>query len=224
MILLVLLASMLVQAAQAPPEMMTYQAVLLRRGPNWSVEVTPERLQRQEAHLAYLAKLNRDGFNVIDGSFLDDTNLQGIAILDVASAEKAQELMAEDPHVRAGDLVPEVKPWMGPKGWFHPPASPQESEELVFGFLMRGSNTSQPSEEAMEIQKGHLAYMEGLHKDGKLIMAGPFLDKSDWRGVVVYRVGSIEEGRELAAGDPAVKAGRLVIDARRWATWKGILR
>lgn len=66
--------------------------------------------------------------------------------------------------------------------------------------------------------------MDGLHQQGKLIMAGPFLDDSDRRGVVVYRVGSVEEARELGAGDPAVKAGRLMIDVHPWMTFKGILK
>jgi uncharacterized protein YciI len=226
MILAALLVSLLSQAAPpAPPrvEMTTYQMVLLRAGPSRTAE--PGEGQRiQDAHLAYLAKLNRDGFNVLYGSFLDEGDLRGIVVLDVPSAERAHELMAADPHVQAGHRVVEVKPWLGPRGWFHPPAEPAALEQLVFGFLMRGTRTSQSREEAMEIQKEHLAYMDGLHKQGKLIMAGPFLDDSEWRGVVVYRVASAEEARALAAGDPAVKAGRLVIDARPWATWRGILR
>jgi hypothetical protein len=37
-------------------------------------------------------------------------------------------------------------------------------------------------------------------------------------------VKSVEEAKQLAAQDPAVKAGRLVIDARPWMTFKGILK
>ena len=44
------------------------------------------------------------------------------------------------------------------------------------------------------------------------------------RGLVIYRVASVDEAKQLAAGDPAVKAGRLVIDARPWVTFKGILK
>jgi uncharacterized protein YciI len=74
------------------------------------------------------------------------------------------------------------------------------------------------------MQKQHLAYMDVLHQQGKLVLAGPFLDDSEWRGVVVYRVAGVEEAKQLAAGDPAVKAGRLAIDARPWMTLKGILK
>ncbi|HUQ95525.1 MAG TPA: YciI family protein, partial [Bryobacteraceae bacterium] len=67
------------------------------------------------------------------------------------------------------------------------------------------------------------------HKQGKLVMAGPFMpgpsgDAGDWRGIVVYRVGSVAEAQQLAANDPAAKAGRLAIEARPWMTLKGILK
>jgi uncharacterized protein len=79
-------------------------------------------------------------------------------------------------------------------------------------------------EQRQELQKGHLAYMGELNKQGKLVMAGPFMEDGDWRGVVVYRVGSVADAQALAANDPAVKAGRLAIEARSWMTLKGILK
>jgi uncharacterized protein YciI len=89
---------------------------------------------------------------------------------------------------------------------------------------MRGPTTTQTPAQAKDIQTGHLAYMDELHKQGKLVAAGPFGDGSDYRGIVIYRVKSVEEAKQLAAQDPAVKAGRLVIDARPWMTFKGILK
>jgi uncharacterized protein YciI len=90
---------------------------------------------------------------------------------------------------------------------------------------MRGTNRIQlPAEESQKIQKGHLDYMGELHQQGKLIAAGPFLENSDMRGIVIYRVATIEEAKRLAADDPAVKVGRLVIDARPWMTFKGMLK
>jgi uncharacterized protein YciI len=90
---------------------------------------------------------------------------------------------------------------------------------------MRGTNRVQlPAEESQKIQAGHLGYLGELHKQGKLIAAGPFLQDSDMRGVVIYRVATIEEAKALAAEDPAVKVGRLKIDARAWMTFKGMLK
>ena len=90
---------------------------------------------------------------------------------------------------------------------------------------MRGpKRTPETTPATEEIQRGHLAYMTALHEQGKLVAAGPFLDDSDVRGIVVSRVTTVDEARQLAAGDPAVKAGRLVLDARPWMTLKGILK
>jgi uncharacterized protein YciI len=204
--------------------MMTYYMVLL-----WAVAGRPEPSEaeatsRQKAHLAYLEKLNREGINLLYGPFLDDGDLRGLAVLKVGSADEARAVFSKDPHVASGALDVDVKPWMGPVGWFHPPAEPSTPEQLFFGFLMRGPNRSQSTEEAQALQKAHLAYMDELHRQGQLIMAGPFLEDSDWRGVVVYRVASLEEAKSLAAGDPMVKVGRLVIDVRPWMTFRGILK
>ena len=62
------------------------------------------------------------------------------------------------------------------------------------------------------------------HAQGKLVMAGPFTDGAAARGIVVYRVKDVAEAKALAADDPAVKAGRLVLEAYPWMTFKGILK
>lgn len=215
-------------AADAPLKMKTYQMVFLRQGS--APEPTgPDADKLQAAHLAYLTGLLEKRVNLLFGPFTDTADPRGLLVLDVPDAEAARAALAADPHVASGHLTVEVRPWMGPDGWFHPPADtnvahPEALEQLVFGILKRGPNRSQSPAEAQELQKGHLAYMDGLHKAGKLIMAGPFLEEGDWRGVVVYRVATVDEARALAAGDPMVKAGRLVVDARPWMTFRGILK
>ena len=216
---------------EAPPlEMMTYQMVLLRKGP--SAEPDGADAQKmQDAHLANLAALNRKRINLVYGPVLDNGDLRGIAILDVPSAEDAKRAFESDPFVKSGAMVAQVRPWMGPKNWFSPPATqqldhpnPEDLEPLVLGFLVRAPNRAPDDAHAEEIQKGHLAYMEDLHKQGKLVAAGPFLDDTASRGLVIYRVADVDEAKALAAGDPAVKAGRLVLEAHPWTTFKGIFK
>jgi hypothetical protein len=50
------------------------------------------------------------------------------------------------------------------------------------------------------------------------------MDDTPVRGIVIYRVATVDEAKALAAEDPAVKAGRLVLDAHPWMTFKGILK
>ena len=232
------LCAALLVSALAPPappvqdkplEMMTYQLVLLKKGP----AAPPASAEAQKAmldqHLAMLAEQNRKGINVVYGPIVADADIRGIGVLTVATADEAKALFASDPFVKAGVMTPEVYRWMGPKGWFDAPVSYDVSnqanlEPLIFGFLVRGANTSQDKAAADALQKAHLDYMDALHKQGKLVMAGPLLDAGARRGVVVYRVKDLAEAKALAAEDPAVKAGRLTLEAYPWMTFKGILK
>jgi uncharacterized protein YciI len=61
---------------------------------------------------------------------------------------------------------------------------------------------------------------------GHLKVAGPIGDQPDegWRGLCFYQVGSLDEARRFAESDPAVRAGRLVVDVMHWYTKKGAVR
>lgn len=213
----------------APVEMTTYQMVLLKKGSTPPPSAPDVQRKMQEEHLARLADLNRKRVNLLYGPMLaPESPIAGIAVLDVKTADEARQAFADDPFVKAGVMTPEVHAWYGPKNWFHAPPSydvtnPASLEPLIFGFLMRGGTTSQDKATADDLQKGHLAYMEALHAQGKLLVAGPFGDDGPARGVVVYRVKDVAEAKALASQDPAVKAGRLTLDAYPWMTFKGIL-
>jgi uncharacterized protein YciI len=216
-------------AQDAPLQMMTYQLVLLKKGPTPPPASPADQKKMQDEHLAGLAELNRKQINMVYGPILADEDIRGIAVLDVANAEAAKARFANDPFVKAGVMTPEVYGWMGPKGWFHAPGSydvsnPANLEPLVFGFLVRGADTSQDKAAADALQKGHLEYMDALHKQGKLVMAGPLVNAGDRRGIVVYRVKDVAAAKALAAEDPAVKAGRLTLEAYPWMTFRGILK
>jgi uncharacterized protein YciI len=64
-----------------------------------------------------------------------------------------------------------------------------------------------------------------MAKAGKLLVAGPLDDQPDprLRGIEIFRVGSLEEAKRLAADDPAVRAGRLEPVVMTWLTEKGAL-
>jgi len=77
------------------------------------------------------------------------------------------------------------------------------------------------SAESAEIQAAHLAYMSQNTKDGVLLMAGPFGDDGDMRGIVIYDVATKAEADSIINGDPAVRAGRLRIEVKPWWAAKG---
>jgi len=98
------------------PNMTTVYLGFLKKGPAWSADVTPERQKLQEAHMAHLRKLGEAGKVVLGGPLLDDSELRGVLVFKVASAEEAIALEGEDPAVKAGRLILEVHPWLVEKG------------------------------------------------------------------------------------------------------------
>ena len=68
-----------------------------------------------------------------------------------------------------------------------------------------------------------MANMIRLAEMKKLVVAGPFGDNGQLRGIFVFKVASIDEARALSETDPAVQAGRLAIDIHPWLVPEGIL-
>lgn len=93
--------------------------------------------------------------------------------------------------------------------------------QYFIAFLKRGPERSQSDEEAQQIQAAHLTHLANLYQMGKTSATGPFGDDGDIRGVIVFNTATLEEAQELAAKDPAVKAGRLIIDIHPWWAMKG---
>lgn len=92
-----------------------------------------------------------------------------------------------------------------------------EAFELV--VLRRPPDARPYDEDTLErIQREHLAYLASLRDEGIIVTNGPVLDQPDEsvRGLAFYRTGSLEEARRLAEQDPAVLAGRLVVDVMTW--------
>ena len=66
-----------------------------------------------------------------------------------------------------------------------------------------------------EIFQGHFANIKRLAEAGKLVVAGPFGDKGDWRGMFVFAVETPEEAEKLVATDPVIKSGEMVAEYHR---------
>ncbi len=106
-----------------------------------------------------------------------------------------------------------------------PVVGPGDFEMTTYyvGFLYRVPNTTpEASAESEALQKAHLANILRLFEEGKLLVAGPFTDGGDLRGLYVFRVGSMAEAKALAETDPAVKAGRLRLEFHPWFAAKNI--
>lgn len=101
---------------EIPPDMVVYYLRLLKRGPIWTPEETPEVERLQAAHIAYGLKLREAGKLILNGPLLDNGNMRGVGIFRVDSIEEARALSDADPAVQAGRLVSEIHPWMVHRG------------------------------------------------------------------------------------------------------------
>lgn len=88
--------------------------------------------------------------------------------------------------------------------------------QYVMAFLKAGPNRSQDSTEAAALQRAHLDNIGRLAEEGKLSLAGPFLDDGELRGIYIFNVSTIEEAKALTETDPAIQQGRLVMELHPW--------
>ncbi|HRQ65686.1 MAG TPA: YciI family protein [Xanthomonadaceae bacterium] len=94
---------------------------------------------------------------------------------------------------------------------------PEGMKKYVVVLLWRGERAGDHDAEALaEIQRGHMATINRLAQEKKLVIAGPFADGGDLRGIFVLDVDSVEEAEALVANDPAVQAGRLRVELKPW--------
>ncbi len=89
-------------------------------------------------------------------------------------------------------------------------------KKYVMAFLKRGPNRDRDSTEAAQLQSAHLQNIRRLAKEGKLLLAGPFFDDGDLRGIYLFNVETLEEAEALTNTDPAIKAGSLVLELKEW--------
>lgn len=90
-------------------------------------------------------------------------------------------------------------------------------KKYVIAFLYRGDKVSEYSEEERnKLQEGHMANINRMAEEGKLVMAGPFFGNEELRGLYFFAVSSIEEAKALTETDPSIQAGVLKMELKEW--------
>lgn len=206
---------------QPESKMVEFHMALMKRGPKLSASGISKEVR--QAHIANVMSLLDSGKAIIAGPMGDEGDIVGIYIFRAKSAEEAKAWAEGDPAVKAGDLVAEMHPWWS-EDVMKKPATPLKLTTAYLGLLTRGAKwTPEKTPATEELQKAHIANIIRLAEMKKLVVAGPFGDNGTLRGIFVFKVASLEEAKQLAETDPAVKAGRLAIEMHPWMVPEGVL-
>ena len=212
------------QKSDPASKLIEFHMALLKPAPKSSAPAAAtdnESIHQQ--HVAYVISLLESGRAVIAGPIQNDPELAGIYIFRSKSADEAKTWAMADPQVAAGNFTVEMHPWWS-EDVMKKMSSPPKLMTAYLAFLVRGDKwTPEKTPETEAIQKAHLENINRLAKMKKLVVAGPFGDNGTLRGIFVFRVNSLEEARQLAETDPAVKAGRLALIFHPWMVPEGIL-
>ena len=231
---LLLTAAVVPAAAQTPKPpagMDTYLFGILRRG-----EVPPAPAEEAKAlqaeHRKNMERMAEAGVLVGAGPIAGGGDYRGIFIFKADARAKIDDMLKGDPLVQSGRLVMDLLPWWGPEKigdrYFENkkanPAAKDNMVEYQLAFLLAGPNRKPGSDpETQKIQDAHMAHIRKMDEAGQLVAAGPFLEENTLRGIFVFKLASLDEAKALAAQDPAVQAGRLVLDLHRWFVADGVL-
>jgi uncharacterized protein YciI len=90
-------------------------------------------------------------------------------------------------------------------------------KQYWLGLIYRGEAWSpEVTDEGTRIQKAHRDNIGRLVATGEMVLAGPFGDDGEMRGLFIYDVETKEHAEKLVATDPAVANGRLRVELHPW--------
>ena len=86
---------------------------------------------------------------------------------------------------------------------------------VVMNWMIR-PDLVMTSKEAIGALMEHTRYMKGLEEQGKVVMAGGFMDGTG--GMDIIECDTLDEAVEISKNDPLVKANLIRQDIKAWST------
>lgn len=92
----------------------------------------------------------------------------------------------------------------------------ERAKSYFLVLLMRGPRERNDQALLDDLQLKHLQHLFALRQAGKLVLNGPSLADSRFRGLSIFDVASLEEVQGYVDADPLVQAGFLVAEIYPW--------
>jgi uncharacterized protein YciI len=86
-------------------------------------------------------------------------------------------------------------------------------------FLYKGPTfaaSPADSPERKAIHEQHIAFIDKMCAEGKMLTYGPILEAGELRGMYVFRAASLEQAREWANQEPSAKSGMVEMRVYPW--------
>lgn len=96
--------------AQTSQKPQIYFVIFHTPGPHWDKAKTFKQQPDVMKHVGYMSQFLESKKLVMGGPFLDDSG--GMMVLEAKDIKEAQRIAQDDPTVKSGLLVANVKPWM----------------------------------------------------------------------------------------------------------------
>lgn len=88
--------------------------------------------------------------------------------------------------------------------------------QYVMCFLKTGPLKVEDKAKRDELMKGHFAMINRLADEKKLVLAGPFMEGGEFRGIYLFDVQTIDEAKALTETDPSIKEGYFRVEFIKW--------
>jgi uncharacterized protein YciI len=93
------------------------------------------------------------------------------------------------------------------------------AQDLVFVFLHHREDKAElPKEELDKVMAGHMANIQKMAKEGKLIVAGPF---EGGGGIFIFKSNSVKQVEQWLSDDPGVKINRWNVELQPYKSLVG---
>jgi len=213
-------AGALASAVQSPEYDMGVMQMVILRADEGSLKGKDNLIVENRTRVAELVKTGQCALAAEARGGADE-----ILVFKTQTRAEVDGIVASLPGVKAGQLKAETLAWFAARNYIRKPSADGTSSNYVFGLLVRGPKwTAERTPETEKIQKGHMDNINRLAGLGKLVLAGPFENGGDRRGVFFFKVETVEEAKALADTDPAVIAGRLKVELLPVTVATGILQ